>query len=371
MIPGPTNLSERVRRVMAEPQIGHLSPPFYDQFKEIVKLARYVFRNEKGVQYVFTGTGTLAMEAAVVSTVSQGDSTLVLNTGFFGKRFFMLNEVHGAKADQIQYAEGRHADPDDLRKKLSKARYKAVFMTHVDTGSTIQNPVRELVEECNKAGVLSIVDSVCGVGGIELNFDTLGADLVLTGSQKALAAPPGGLLIAASTRILGHFEKRRDPIQSYYLNLLRWKQVMDDPKIYLATPAVQVLLALREALLEIKDEGIEIRWRRHERLGEAFRDGVSKLGAEFVAEEGYRADTVTGFWVTEGKAPEIQRKMRLEHNVEVARGLYENNTRMIRVGHFGNLTTEQLKEVLNALTSVFGELGLREPKRAIEIAKRT
>ncbi len=153
MIPGPTNLSERVRRVMALPQAGHMSPTFYEKFKELVQLARYAFKNEKGVQYVFTGSGTLAMEASVVSTISHGDRTLVLNTGYFGQRFLMINEAHGAKAEQIRYPEGRHADPDDLRKKLTKTKYKAVFITHVETGSTVLNPIKELVDECNRADV--------------------------------------------------------------------------------------------------------------------------------------------------------------------------------------------------------------------------
>ncbi len=370
MIPGPTNLSERVRRVMALPQVGHVSPSFYEQFKELIQLSRYVFRNEKGIQYVFTGSGTLAMEASVVSTISHGDRTLVLNTGYFGQRFLMINEAHGAKAEQVRYPEGRHADPDDLRKKLTKTKYKAVFMTHVETGSTVLNPIEELVEECNRADVLSIVDSVCGVGGVELNFDRLGADIVLTASQKALAAPPGALLIATSPRILDYFAKRKEPIESYYLNLLKWKPVMDDPKIYLATPAVQVTLALREALLEVREEGIENRWKRHHELGEAFRDGVSESGVDFVAEEGHRADTVTGFWVPEGKAPEIQKQMRSKHNIEVSRGLLENNGKMIRLGHFGNLSMKQMNVVLEALASVLRDLGISKQEKTIQVAKR-
>lgn len=358
LIPGPTNLSERVREVMARPQIGHVSQEFYNEFIELLRLARYVFRNEKGLQYVFTGSGTLAMEASVVSIVSHGDRTLVLNTGYFGKRFFMLNEVHGAKVDQIQYKDGKHADPDDLRRKLRENKYKAVFITHIDTSTGIDNPVRELVDECKKAGVFSVVDSVCGIGGVEFDFDRLGADIVFTASQKAIAAPPGALLIALSNEIYQYFQSRERPIESYYLNLLRWKPIMDDPKIYLATPAVQVLLALKEALSQIKEEGIERRWERHKKIGSRFRDAMSDLGLEFVAEDGYRADTVTGFWVDEGKAQLIQKMLIEKYNIEVARGLFENSDKMIRVGHFGNLTFEQLEFAIDSIKSVLVELGL-------------
>jgi aspartate aminotransferase-like enzyme len=370
MIPGPTNLSKTVRDVMARPQIGHVTPSFREQFKELLLLARYVFRNEKGVQYVFSGSGTLGMESSVVSVVSHGDRTLVLDNGYFGKRLEMLNEVHGARVDTIAYSEGEHADPDDLRRKLAKGKYRAVFMTHVETSMGVRNPIRDLVDECRKAGVYSIVDSVCGIGGVELDFDRLGADIVFTASQKALAAPPGAVLIAVSNEMLRHFERRKKPIESYYLNLLKWKPIMDDPKIYLATPAVQVLLALKQALVELKEEGLERRWKRHEKLSNMFRNSLEEMDIDIVAEEGYRSETVSAFWVREGVAPLIQRRLREKHSIEVSRGLLDNNQKMIRVGHFGILTVEQLQGVVDSLRLVLRELSLStQEKQSIEIAR--
>ncbi len=344
---------------------------FHGQFKELLGLAKYVFRNEKGVQFVFSGSGTLGMESSVVSVVSHGDRTLVLDTGYFGKRFEMLNEVHGARVDSIEYSEGQHADPDDLRRKLRKEKYRAVFMTHVETSTGVRNPIRELVAECGRAGVFSIVDSVCGIGGVELDFDRLGADIVFTASQKALAAPPGGVLIAISNSMLSYFEKRKKPIESYYLNLLKWKPIMDDPKIYLATPAVQVLMALKQALVELKEEGLERRWRRHEKLAEVFRGQLEEMDVDIVAEEGCRSETVTGFWVKEGVAPLIQKQLREKHNIEVSRGLFESNQKMIRVGHFGILTLEQLEGVADSLRQVLRELDVSpREKQSIELARQ-
>ncbi len=365
LVPGPTNLSKRVREAMAGPQLAHTSPQFYEYFKELVGLARFVFRNEKGFQFVFTGSGTIGMESSVVSTVSHGDRTLTLSTGYFGHRMLMLNQVHGAKAESIEYPEGKHADPDDLRKRLRKAKYKVVFITHVETSTSVINPVKDLVDECRKEGVISVVDSVCGVGGVPLEFDKLGADIAFTASQKALAGAPGAVLVAASKEMLEYFEKRKEPIESYYLNLLRWKPIMDDPKMYLATPAVQVLLALRETLLEAKEEGLEERWARHRRLGETAREFVSEMGLDFVADEGYRSDTVTAFWVKEGTAGEIQSRLEKESGILVARGLYEAKEKMIRIGHFGILTEPKLKASLVPFRNVLVELGAaRLPQHA-------
>ncbi len=357
MIPGPTNLSKRVKDVMAGPQLPHVGSEFYSTFKEIVGLARHVFRNEKAPQFVFTGSGTVGMESSVVSLVSHGDRTLTLSTGYFGKRMLMLNQVHGAKAEATEYRDGARADPDDLKKKLRKAKYKAVFMTHVDTSTSVANPLRELVDECVKADVFSVVDGVCSIGGIPLDFDKLGADIVFTASQKALAGAPGAVLLAASDRVVDYMGKRKKPIESYYMNLLRWKPVMEDPRIYLATPATQVLLALREALLEVKGEGLENRWARHRKLGELTRNRVDRWGFKFVADEDCRADTVTAFWVKDGTARDIQKTLENKHGIVVARGIYEARDKMIRIGHFGILSVELLSSALDSLQQVLVELG--------------
>jgi alanine-glyoxylate transaminase/serine-glyoxylate transaminase/serine-pyruvate transaminase len=357
LIPGPTNLSPRVRAAMAGPQLPHVGSQFYAMFKETVALARYVFRNEKGIQLVFTGSGTIGMESSVVSLVSHGDRTLTLVNGYFGHRMLMLNQVHGAQAESLEFTDGKGADPDLLRSELRKNKYSVVFITHVDTSSSVINPVEDLVEECKKAGVMSVVDSVCAIGGLPLDFDRLGADVVFTASQKALAGAPGAVLIAASQRAVEHMEKRKAPIESYYMNLLRWKPIMDDPRMYLATPATQVLLALREALLELKDEGLENRWARHKKLGELTRSTVERWGQRFVAEEGHRSDTVTSFWVDRQNAGEIQGTLEKEHAVMIARGLYDDRDRMLRIGHFGNLTVEVLRGALDTMGGVMKELG--------------
>jgi aspartate aminotransferase-like enzyme len=368
LIPGPTNLSKRVRDSMAGPQLPHVGAEFYSMFKETVELARYVFKNQNGAQFVFTGTGTTGMETAVLSLVTRGERTLTLSTGYFGHRMLLLNQIHGAKADTIEFNDGKAADPDTLRKQLRKSKYSVVFITHVDTSSSVANPVTDLVDECKDAGVLSVVDSVCAVGGVPLDFDRLGADIVFTASQKAIAAPPGAVLIAASQGAMEHMEKRKVPIESYYMNLLRWKPIMDDPKMYLATPATQVLLALREAMLEVKEEGIENRWARHRKLGDITRSRVEEWGQKFVAEEGHRADTVTSFWVENGKAGPIQKTLEEEHNIMVSRGIYDDRDRMIRIGHFGILSPEVLKRSLDYLGGVMDELGL--VPRQVAVAKR-
>jgi alanine-glyoxylate transaminase/serine-glyoxylate transaminase/serine-pyruvate transaminase len=351
MVPGPTNLSKSVREVLSKPQVGHTDPDFVANFSETLQLARKAFKNERGYQFVFTGTGTVGMEAAVASTVEPGYKVLVLNTGHFGQRFVDINRCYGADAEEVSPGFGEHASPDAVRKRLAGGRFKAVFVTHVDTGTTVCNPISDIVREAKNAGVFAIVDGVCSVGGVELDFDRLGADLAFTGSQKALAAPPGAVLLAVSKDFLAQLEARKERIRTYYANLLRWKAVMDDPRTYFATPAVQLMQALNQALKEVEKEGLEKRWDRHKKNAKIIRDGIESTKSKLVAEEGRRADTVTGVWTTAGAAPTIQKSLREDHGIDVARGLGENNAKMLRVGHFGNLTEEQARFFVDSYIS--------------------
>jgi alanine-glyoxylate transaminase / serine-glyoxylate transaminase / serine-pyruvate transaminase len=341
MVPGPTNLSKRVREALSQPQVGHTDPEFAKNFSDTLQLARRAFRNDNGYQFVFTGTGTVGMEAAVAATVEAGDKVLVLNTGYFGQRMADINRCYGADVDEIGSGFGLHADPDAVRKRLAAGRFKALYVTHVDTGTTVSNPIADIVKEAKSAGVFAVVDGVCSVGGVEFEFDKLGADLAFTGSQKALAAPPGAVLVAVSGEFLAQLEAKKGRIKTYYANLLRWKAVMDDPRSYFATPAVQLMQALNQALKEVEEEGLDKRWSRHKSNARVIRDGIESTKSKLVVEQGYRADTVTGIWTDPGLAPAIQKSLREEHGIDVARGLGENNTRMLRVGHFGNLTEKQ------------------------------
>lgn len=369
MIPGPTTLSSRVRSAMARPQQSHVAPEFYEMFKENLELSRYLFGNRSGYQFIITGSGTIGMEASVVSLVEHGDNVLSIETGYFGHRFSTLAEIHGAKVDAIVTPLGQRVDQEAVQKKMNERSYKILLFTHVDTSTSVMNDVSILTKIAKDNDVISVCDSVCGVAGARLVFDELGTDIVLTGSQKAIAAPPGATLLAASKKALEAMEKRKTPIASYYMDLLRWKPIMDDPKIYLTTPAVQVMLGLHEALLEIKEEGIENRWKRHQTIAEAFRAGLEGLGLKIVPDQNSRSPTVTTFYVPQGtNAGQIQETLRSQFGIHVAKGFGEWHDTMLRVGHFGNTSATDILALLGALELTLTKSSKIAPGRAVEKA---
>ena len=371
MIPGPTTVHNRVRKVMSDPQVGHSSKEFYEAFVELLQLTRKVYKSTKGHPFVITGSGTIAMEATAMSLIEPDDPVVVLDTGHFGQRFELILNAHSAKVDTLRFKFGNHAESKALQNQLAKKKYKAVFMTHVDTSSTVANPVKELVRIAKDAGALAIVDAVCSLGGIEIDFDNLGADVILSASQKALGAPPGAALMMLSQGAIDSMSRRKVPIRSYYLNLLRWKPIMEDPKMYLATPAVQIMLALKEALTMVLEEGLESRWERHRKLAEAVRAGLAGLDLSFIVEEGYRANTVTGIYVPKGKAGQIQSSLKYEYNVEVARGFGDLKEDALRIGHFANVDKMHVTALLSGMEMTLRSLGVDVPRGvALEAASK-
>jgi alanine-glyoxylate transaminase / serine-glyoxylate transaminase / serine-pyruvate transaminase len=368
LIPGPTTISSRVRAAMSRPQQSHVAPEFYNAFKEILDLSKYLFGNDRGLQFVFTGSGSIGMESSAVSLLEPGDSALVAETGYFGHRFTMIAEIHGAKVEAMVSPLGKHIDYDAVDRKLQSRKFKALLFTHVDTSTSVMNDVKALTEIAHKNGALAVCDSVCGIGGAPLHFDSLGTDIVLTGSQKAIAAPPGATLIAVSKTAFETMEKRKVPIASYYMNLVRWKPIMDDPKIYLTTPAVQVMLALREALLEIKEEGIENRWNRHAMLAEALRAGLEALDLKPAAELESRSPTTTAFHVPAGKSLEIQQTLRNKFGIHLALGFGEYKDTMLRIGHFGNISSTDILALLSALELTLSGSSRIRAGKAVESA---
>ena len=368
LVPGPTGLSSRVLKALARPQISHFSSEFVNSFSETLELTKYLFQTHDAQPYILAGSGTLGMESIVTSFLESGDRVLVLDTGPFGERFAIIASVCGAKVDVIKAEFGRVPSLEEVEKKLSEENYKAIFLTHVDTGSTVMNNVKGIVEIAKKYGVSSIVDSVCGVGGMELLFDNWGIDIALAGSQKAIAAPPGLSLIVASKKALEMMNSRKTPIRSFYMDLTRWTKYMLDPSIYVATPAVNLSLALREALLEIKEEGLEKRWTRHRIIAEGIRAGIEKLELKFVAEEEHRADTVTGFYITNKKAGELHSMLKREYRIEVAKGLKELRDSMLRIGHFGNISGNDVVATIAALETSCNFLGLTSKRGAVDVS---
>ena len=357
MIPGPTMVSPRVLRTLSKPVLSHVSKEFVEGFSEALELQKRLFMTG-GTPFMLAGSGTLGMEAAIANLVEKGDRVLCVENGFFGEKWEEIVTAHGGVVDRLRFDWGAPVDLKLLEERLRAGGYKAFTVEHVDTSTGIANPIDKVGELAKDTDALYIVDSVCGIGGMPLKMDEWNIDFCLTGSQKAIGAPPGISLFCLNERAWEAVEKRKTPIDDYYANLRRWKPIMENPRGYFATPAVGTILCMLEALRIIHEEGLEARWRRHKVFSDAFRAGLEALGLESFPAKGHEAHTLSVPRIPEGvNDSDMRGLMRIKYGVIIAGGLGKLAGKTVRVGHMGNVTTNDMVATMGALEMALMELG--------------
>ena len=357
MIPGPTIVSPRVLRALAKPVLSHVSNEFVDGYAEALALQKKLFGTE-GTPFLLAGSGTLGMEAAIANLMEKGDKVLCVENGYFGEKWEEIVETHGGEVDRVRFEWGAPVDVKLVKEKLSSNEYKLFTVEHVDTSTGIVNNLKKIGELRSNTDTLYVVDSVCGLGGMPLKMDEWNIDFCLTGSQKALGAPPGISLFCVNDEAWQTVEKRGSPPSDYYVNLKRWKPIMDNPKGYFATPATGLVLGMLEALRMIFEEGLETRWRRHEVFSEAFQAGIKALSWGSFPAEGHNAHTLTVPKVPEGvDDAKMRTTMFQKYGVIIAGGLGKLGGKTVRVGHMGNDTMNDLIATLGSMEMSLAEMG--------------
>lgn len=357
-LPGPTEVRPEVLRAMDRPVIGHRGAEVRALIGGMRERLSAVFQTGRPV-YLCTSSATGMMEAAI-SNLSRR-RVLCLVCGAFSGRFHDIARALGRPADRLEVDWGDPNLPEALRERLAEApgRYDLVTAVHSETSTGVLNPVGELAAVVREFDdVLFAVDAVSSLAGAPVRTDRWGLDFVLTGSQKALALPPGLALAVASERALARAAEVEG--RGYYFDLLDFERRSEENQTP-NTPAVSLLYALRLQLDAIAAEGLEERWRRHERMAErthAWVQGLAQrtgLPFQVLAPPGYRAPTVTAVRLPEGLAgPTVAVALR-ERGFTVAPGYGRLKKETFRIGHMGDHTTEELDVLLEALEQVIDQ----------------
>ncbi|MGB2764034.1 MAG: alanine--glyoxylate aminotransferase family protein [Candidatus Aminicenantaceae bacterium] len=356
MIPGPSPVHPRIINSLSLPTVSHVSSEFVEELqKALANLKKIVFC-EKGEPFIVAGAGTLAMEMALLNTIKKGERFLVLSQGFFGQRMAQIAQSFNLDCDLIESEWGRAVLPEELDKKITEKKYKAVVSTHVDTCTGACAHVKEYAEVLKDQDILYIIDGVCATGGIEERMDEWGVDVILTASQKCFGAPPGLAILAVSEKAIKK-RKSLEEIPAYYSDLLNWLPIMKDPSKYFSTPCVNEIRAFYESTKIILEEGIEQRFSRHARVAEAIRAALTELGFSFFTQEPFLADTLSVINYPEGVEDKEFRSVFYENGIVVAGGLGETAGKVFRMGHMGNLSVSQVFFALDALERTLSSLG--------------
>ncbi|OWJ55786.1 aspartate aminotransferase [Pyrodictium delaneyi] len=352
MTPGPTVVDPDVLLEMARPTMNHVSPEFDELHRETLGLLGRVF-GTGGRVILFPGSGTAAMELAVRSVVGPGDRVLVLRAGVFGDYLAEAARSVGARVDVARVEPGKGFTASMLEEYLSGASYSAVLFQHVDTSTSVANPVAELARVARRHGARVVVDGVASIGGMEMRMDEWGVDVCFTGSQKALSTPPGLAIVAFREG----FEPRRDT-STLFFNVEKLLAEMESTRNYYLTPAVNLVYGLNRSLKRmIEGEGLGERYRRHRVMAEAVQAAVEALGLQLVAEKPFRARTVTAVYLPRGiEWPRLYTEAR-RRGVELAGGLGELKGRIFRIGHMGETTVNDIAATIAVLERVLARLG--------------
>ncbi len=365
MIPGPVMCNSSVLKEMSKPVMSHGSSEFIEIFGDSLRKLKQVFMIENGEVFVVAGSGTLAMEMALVNVCEPGDEVLILSNGMFGERFKEICLRHRLKVDYQEVKKfGDCISTEVAKNKLEEKEYKAVTVTHVDTSTSVKAPVKEFGRIIKKTNAVFIVDGVCATGGEEERMESWGIDVLLTASQKAISVPPGLALVAFSRKAVEIHQERRNPVDSYFLDIQNWRNVMNSyinrKVFYFATPPINLIYALKTSLTEILKEGLEKRFRRHALIAKAFREAIKAVGLEIVPlKEDYAANTVTAVYYPVEVEDNAFRYGMLKEGVVVAGGLGPLKKKTFRVGHMGNVNSSDIIATISAVERVLFKNGYK------------
>lgn len=368
MIPGPTEVSEKSLKVLSEPIRPHYGEEFARLYFEVVGKLKRVFQTENEL-FIFAATSSAAMESAVNCALEEGDKILICENGFFGQRFAEMAESVGAETVFVRSELGKPIYADKVKEALDREPgIKALAVVHNESSTGVETPLEEITEIAYSREVITIVDTVSSMGGVDIPVDELKIDICISGSQKCFAAPAGLGFISVSERAWQSFRKRKTPIHGWYLNLLTLKRYQQEwlnwhPQGPNTAP-VSLYLALNQSLDEILEEGLENRFKRHEKVMRAFRKAMRAMGLELFVEDKYASKTLTAVCLPQGIDGKILRKIiEEEYNILIAGGLGKTADTVVRIGHLAHTATrEYLVPTINALEDGINRLGGRIEK---------
>lgn len=349
-IPGPTPCPPEALEASGRQMINHRGKEFAALLSRFTDGLKQVYQTRNDV-FTLSSSGTGGLEAAIVNTLSPGDSVMSFSCGVFGNRFAELARVYGADVKRVDFEWGQPVEPDLVEQELKASPSAvAVLFTHNETSTGVTNDLKTLAELARRYDKLVLVDAISSLGCMDLRTDEWGCDVVVSASHKAYMAPPGLAMLSMSERAWKACERATMP--RFYFDLKRAKQALDDGQTPW-TPSLPVVFALDETLKLLLAEGLPAMFERHARIGAAARSGVKALGLRLFARESHASNSVTAVEPSSKyDAGVIIKLMREQHGIVLAGGQSTLKGRILRIGHLGYVTVEDIGEVMTALAEV-------------------
>lgn len=348
MIPGPTFSEQSVLLSLARVTRSHVSGEFENVLRESLEMLKKVL-NTDGEVIIMPGSGTLAMEFSIANFVDPGSKVLNLVSGYFGEYFVQATRARGGVPVEVRSQLGQGFRGDGIQELIEKEKTEVLTVQHVETSVGVANHIKKIGEELKNTNTIYIVDAVASLGGMEINMREWRIDVVFTGSQKALAVPPGLAIVGLSKRAVELIEDKNRKKDLFFFDGRRWIAMMRNVRNYFSTMPVNMVYALNESLRRVLSEGLENRYLRHKVIAEAIRGGLEAMGLNIVAGSEFRSDTVTAVWLPDKiRFQDLSNEMA-QRNIVIAGGIGELAGKIFRIGHMGVVNSNDAISTIAAL----------------------
>ncbi len=349
MIPGPTPVPERVLEALGRHPIGHRSKDFQNIVKSTTENLQWLHQTKNEILTI-TGSGTAAMEAGIINTLSKGDTVICGENGKFGQRWVKVAEEFGLKVIQINAAWGKPLDPEKFKDILENdinKEIKAVILTHSETSTGVINDLETISKYIRKhKQALSIIDCVTSIGAFDVPTDEWELDIVASGSQKGYMIPPGLSFISLSDKAWRANQLSNLP--KFYLDLnLYKKSLINNSNPF--TPSVNLMFALDEALKMMREEGLENIFKKHDRHKRAVSEAAKKLNLKLFANQESLSPSITAIETQNFDAESFRKSIQEKYGIQLAGGQDHLKGKIFRVGHLGYINDRDIISVISAI----------------------
>ena len=368
MIPGPTPVPETVLKAMGRHPIGHRSGEFQAIVRRTTEQLKWLHQTSGDV-LVITGSGTAAMEAGIINTLSRGDKVICGDNGKFGERWVKVARAYGLDVDVIKAEWGQPLDPEAFRAALeadTAKAIKAVILTHSETSTGVINDLETIARHVKVHGTaLTLADCVTSLGAADVPMDAWGLDVVASGSQKGYMLPPGLSFVAMSDRAWKAYESSDLP--KFYLDLGPYrKTAAKDSNPF--TPAVNLYFGLEAALDMMQKEGLEAIFARHARHRSAAQAGMKAIGMPLFAAEGYGSPAITAVAPEGIDAEQLRKAVKEKFDILLAGGQDHLKGQVFRIGHLGFVCDRDVLTAVSAIEATLQALGLHQGQLGAGVA---
>jgi len=348
--PGPANISERVRKALLGPDINHRGPDFKKLLDETRNLLLKVCPASEGYNpIIFTGSGTAAIEASLLTLRNALEPLLIVSNGIYSERAYEISLLNGLNVHKLEFPINSKVNLNIVSEAMDRIKPAVTYLVHHETSTGILNPLRDLAEVAKNKNSLVMVDAISSIAGEQISLKDWHIDIIIGSANKCIRATPGLSFVLASNKFIKLCSRSKE--KAYYLSLIKhldYEKRGETP----FTPAVQTFYALREALRELMEESVDKRIEHYAKIAKLLRSGLMRLGLRLFLDEALLSNTMTTVFLPQGISFEYLYQQTRKMGYEIYDSMGQLRGKTFRLGTVGFISQNDIQSFLSVLESI-------------------